>query len=59
MTRTNKRFCFPSFSLVVFWMASFSVLSNTSAEGTEPRSFLQEIESLEDEIFLLNEPVIN
>jgi hypothetical protein len=58
MITTNDCFYFLSFSfIIVFWMASLCVIVPITSVSAESTSFLQEIESLEDEYFALIETV--
>lgn len=57
MITTNDCFYFLSFSFIVFLMASLCAIVPIAPVSAESTSFLQEIESLEDEYFALIETV--
>lgn len=58
MITTNDSFYFLSFSfIIVFLMASLCAIVPIAPVSAESTSFLQEIESLEDEYFALIETV--
>lgn len=55
-TSIRQRFCYPSFAVsqVIFLMVCWAMLSTL---GSTSEHLLQEMETLEEEIFALSEPV--